>query len=69
MRNLDILNERLTQYNLPNHRSVVSDSLANIDWLKKHLTKRNEVDAETLRLLNLSAQAMFQKYQGEGGEE
>ena len=67
MRNLDVLNEKLAQFNLPAHRIQISESMTNIEWLRKHLPQRNEVDSETVRLLNMSAYSLFQKYEGEGG--
>ena len=63
MRNLDALNERLKNYDLPAHRASVSESHANLDWLKKHLPKRNDVDSETQRLLNLKPHLLHNIYE------
>jgi len=62
MRNIDALNERLQQFNLPEHRREVSESHANLDWLKKHLPKKNDVDSETMRLLNLNPKELHENY-------
>jgi len=67
MRNIDALNERLTQYTLPAHRAQIPESFGNIEWLRKNLPKHNEVDAETMRLLNMAPFTLAQRYQGEGG--
>jgi histidyl-tRNA synthetase len=68
IRNLDILNERLKQYNVPTHRSFVSESFSNLDWLKTHLSKRNTVDAETQRLLCMTAFNLSKQYTDTPGE-
>lgn len=62
MRNIDALNANLKQFNLPDHRKVVSDSLANLDWLRKHLPKQHTVDGETNRLLQLSSKQLHEPY-------
>ena len=67
MRNIDALNERLLQYTLPTHRAQIPDSFANIEWLRKNLPKHNNVDEETMRLLNMASFTLTQRYQGEGG--
>lgn len=54
MRNIDVLNNNLKKFTLPDHRKEISESLSNLEWLKKNLTKKNLVDDETMRLLKMS---------------
>lgn len=62
MRNLDELNNRLKKFDLPEHRRQVSESHGNLDWLKKHLPKKNTLDAELVRLLNLNPKQLHEPY-------
>jgi hypothetical protein len=61
-RNIDELNHRLGTFNLPTHRKEVTESHANLDWLKKNVSKKNSVDSEVLRLLHLNPKELHCQY-------
>lgn len=63
MRNIDALNQLLSKEcpDLPSHRRTVSDSLSNITFLKKVISKK-DVSGELQRLVFLNPKQMFEEY-------
>lgn len=63
MTNLDRLNQLLQPLNLPEFRKTVSQSFANLDWLRNHAHKKNEVGGELKTLLEMSQKQLLLDYQ------
>lgn len=57
--NLEELNILLSDCDLPDHRKIVSSSLSNICWLKKHYRESN---LEILRLIHLNSDKFKLQY-------